>query len=51
MKAQTEEYRRNAEEADAMARKWPEGSDLQRAYRDIANQWRNVAEVAEKYSR
>ena len=49
MKDKSEEYRRNAEAAELMASRWPDGSDLQRAYLDIAKQWHHMADVAETY--
>ena len=47
MKLTAKDYRLNAEEAEEMARKWPDPG-LQKAYRDMATQWRNLAEQAER---
>jgi hypothetical protein len=47
MKLTAEDFRRNAEEAEEMAGRWPD-PELQKAYRDIAKQWRNLADQAER---
>ena len=47
MTAKSDEYRRNAEHAEEMARN-ARDSDIKRAYEDIAKQWRDMAAPAER---